>query len=276
MNLPFFWSREKRLRMAWKVEKDGHTAYLVGTAHFFPYSFARSLTRLFQKVETVIFEGPLDEESMNRIAEHGRQGQSSPSLADVLEPEAIKEINKQLSRRLDHQTGDSLYLLFQPAKPNYFEMYTRGVCPWMAFFSIWSTYLNWPYSVDMEAFHIARRLGKKVHFLETIEEQLAVLEGIPFERIVRQLNDVRNWPRYTDRYVSSFLEGDIETLLSLTDRFASRCRPVVSGRDAVLFQRMKTIFDQEEAIAFVGFPHIPGVSRLFLDEGYEVTQGVEW
>ena len=69
MNLPFFRSREKPLRMVWRVEKDGRRSYLVGTAHFFPYSFVGSLTRLLQKVGTVMFEGPLDEESTARIAE---------------------------------------------------------------------------------------------------------------------------------------------------------------------------------------------------------------
>ncbi len=261
--------------MAWKVEKNGRRSYLAGTAHFFPYSFARSLTKLLQPVETIIFEGPLDEESMKQIAEHGRQGENSPSLAEALEAGVIKEINKQLSRRLDHQSGSDLYLLLQPPRPNYFELYTHGLRPWMAFFSIWSTYLNWQYSVDMEAFRIARRLGKNIHFLETIDEQLAVLDGIPFERIVSYLNDVKNWKSYTDRYVSFFLAGNIQDLMALTNRFASRGPTVISQRDIILFQRMKTIFEEEDAVAFVGFPHLPGVNRLFLDQGYSVSQGVE-
>ncbi len=261
--------------MAWKVEKDGRSSYLVGTAHFFPHSFARALTGLIRKVETVIFEGPLDEGSMDQIAGYGRLGENSPSLVDNLEPDVIKEINRQLSRHLENQTGSDLRLLLQPSRPNYFEMYARGVRPWMAFFSIWSAYLNWKYSVDMEGFEIARKLGKKICFLETIDEQLAVLDAIPLERIVRQLNEVRNWQSYSDRYVKLFLEGDVQDLLSLTDNFASRCRPVVSDRDAVLFQRMKPILEEEDAVAFIGFPHFPGVSTLLLDEGYRVTQGVE-
>jgi uncharacterized protein YbaP (TraB family) len=275
VSLPFSRLRDKPLRMAWVIEKGGKRSYLVGTAHFFPYSFARSLRDLLRRVEMVIFEGPLDETSMNRIAEYGRMGDGLPSLADALEPEVAREISRQLGRRLENQAGSDLYFLLGPSRPNYFEMFTRGVRPWMAFFSIWSTCLDWKYSVDMEGFHTAQKLGKKTCFLETVEEQLAVLDAIPFERIVRQLNEVRNWPAYTDCYVKLFLAGDVQGLLSLTDNFASRCRPVVSDRDAVLFQRMKPIFETENAVAFVGFPHFPGVSRLFLDEGYRVSQGVE-
>ncbi|GAB4535652.1 MAG: TraB/GumN family protein [Anaerolineae bacterium] len=274
MNLPFLGSRDKPLRMVWRVEKDGRRSYLVGTAHFFPYSFARSLTGLLRKVETVIFEGPLDEESMDRIASYGRQGDSLPSLADALEPEVIREINRQLGRRLGDQAGSEFYFILEPSRPNYFEMVTRGVRPWMAFFSIWSTCLGWKYSVDMEGFHIAQKLGKRICFLETVEEQLAVLDAIPFERIVRQLNQISHWPVYTGRYVELFLAGDVHGLLSLTDNFASRCRPVVSDRDGLLFQRMKSIFEREDAVAFVGFPHFPGISKLFLEQGYRVSQGV--
>ena len=45
-------------------------------------------------------------------------------------------------------------------------------------------------------------------------------------------------------------------------------------RDALLFERMKPIFEAEDAVAFIGFPHFPGVGQLFLDEGYRVSQGV--
>ena len=68
----FFW-KEKPLRTIWKVEKAGCTSFLVGTAHFSPYSFKKSLTRLIQDVETVLFEGPLDEE------EHGQGGSIRPA-----------------------------------------------------------------------------------------------------------------------------------------------------------------------------------------------------
>ena len=104
---------------------------------------------------------------------------------------------------------------------------------------------------------------------------MAVLDGIPFERIVRQLNQVGDWPRYTDRYVDYFLEGNLTELMALTDRFITRGRPVIMERDTILFERMKPIFDQEDAVAFIGFPHVPGVTRLFLEQGYRLTQGFE-
>lgn len=275
MKLPFFRFRDKPLRMVWRVEQEGRRSYLVGTAHFFPYSFAGSLKRLLQRVETVLFEGPLDEASTARIAEYGRQGAGSPSLAEALEPEAVKTINMLLARRLDQRDGDGLALLLQPTAPNYLAMYTSGVRPWAAFFFLWQTCLNWSYSVDLEGYRLAQRLGKRIGFLETLQEQLAVLDGIPFERIVKQLNQVAAWPDYTACYVDYFLAGKLADLMALTDQFVTRGRPVIMERDVILFDRMKPSFEREAAVAFIGFPHVPGVTRLFVEQGYQVVQGIE-
>jgi len=65
--------------MIWEVLKDGNRSCLVGAAHFFPYSFKRSLTRYIEKVDTVLLEGPLDESNMSRVIEHGAKGDINPS-----------------------------------------------------------------------------------------------------------------------------------------------------------------------------------------------------
>ena len=81
MNL-LFWSHQKKLRMLWRVEKDGRASHLVGTAHFFPYSFRRALTRLMRNVEIVMFEGPLDQASSEQIAAYGRGGNDLPAFVE--------------------------------------------------------------------------------------------------------------------------------------------------------------------------------------------------
>ena len=134
MNL--FWWREKRFQSVWSVEKDGPSSLLVGSAHFCPYSFEKALTRTIQRAETVLFEGPLDSESMARVVEYGRQGEGTPSLYDALDPSARREINRQLAKHLNSTASSGVYLdLLQSTAPNYLESYTRGVRPWMAFFT---------------------------------------------------------------------------------------------------------------------------------------------
>jgi len=272
MNL--FWWKEKRLRTVWRVEKDRSTSFLVGTAHFTPYRFKKALTKLIQPSETVLFEGPLDQESMARVVEYGRQGEDSPSVYDALEPAAIKEINRQLGSRLSAPTTSAVsYLdLLHRTPPDFLEAQIRGVKPWLAFFTIWSTLLNWKYSMDVEAYQIAKKLGKKIEFLETIEEQLAALDGIPLERIVKFLNHIEYWKAYRELFLKAFLLGDLEKFVSMTGEFPTRCESIIAKRDPIFFKGIKAFSEKEDVVAFVGVIHIPGIQKMFLDRGYRVTQ----
>ena len=41
----FPWLREKKLKMVWRTEREEKIGFLVGTAHFSPYRFRKSLLR---------------------------------------------------------------------------------------------------------------------------------------------------------------------------------------------------------------------------------------
>jgi len=258
----------------WRVEKKGRASLLVGTAHFFPYSFKKVLTKLMNHSETVIFEGPLDKESMARVVEYGRHGGHSPSIYDALEPTAIIEINRQLRSRSKASTtsaGSYLDLIYRTTSDP-FEVHTRGVRPWLAFFTVWSTLLNWKYSMDAEAFQIAQKLGKRIQYLESIEDQLAALDGIPFERIVKFLNHIENWKAYREMFLQAFLSGNLERFVSITGEFPTRCESILANRDPIFFRGIKAFSEKENVVAFVGVIHIPGIRKMFLDEGHRITQ----
>jgi len=271
MNL--FWWKEKPLRTVWKVEKAGRISFLVGTAHFSPYSFKKSLTKLIQGVETVLFEGPLDQESMARVVQYGQQGENTPSLYKALQPAAIKEINRQLGTQSGSSTTAGSYLeILRPTASDLLEELARGVRPWMTFFTIWSAFLNWKHSMDVEALQVAQKLGKKIEYLETIEDQLAALDGIPFERIVNYLNHIKNWRVHKEVFKKAFLEGDIQQFFSMTGEFPTRCESILTKRDPIFFKEIQASSKEGKTVAFVGVAHIPGIRKLFIDEGYRVTQ----
>jgi len=270
MNL--FW-KEKKLKTVWRLDKEGDSGLLVGTAHFCPYRFERSLARLIQKAEIILFEGPLDQESMERVIHYGKQGEGTRSLYEALSPVAINEINKRLEARLTPDISAGSYLeLIESHEENFVESCTRGLRPWMAFFTIWSALLNWNYSMDVEAYRIAKKLGKRINFLETIEDQLAALDGVPFERFVNYLNDIGHWKEHQDRFIQAFLSGDLEKFLSLTGVFPTRCESILAKRDPLFFNGIKTHLAEKSTAAFVGVAHIPGIRKLFLENQYQVIQ----
>lgn len=266
--------KQRPLRMTWRVRRGGQPDNLLfGTAHFFPYSFLHFIRGQLRKVSKVWFEGPLDQGSMSRFAQHGQDGGEHPNLVDLLDPEAARRIDRRLCRQID-STGklEIAYLLNPNAPPATLRALTDGQRPWKVFFSLWSTCLGWEYSVDMEGYQSAKRLRLPVDYLETVNEQMQVLESIPLERIVNQLNDVDAWDAMQQSYVDYFLCGDLDALLALYGRFPTRTPEIVNDRDRRLFVRLLPDFERGGAAAFVGVPHVPGISTLLIEAGFEVEQ----
>jgi uncharacterized protein YbaP (TraB family) len=265
--------QEKSLRTIWRIEKNGGSAHLVGTAHFSPYSFRKAITALVRRSDTVLFEGPLDQESMACVTRYGCLAADTPSVYDALDPALIREINGELAARSGHATTAESYLDLICLKPTGFlEVHARGVRPWMAFFTTWSAFLNWKHSMDVEAFHIARKLGKKIEYLETIEDQLKALDGVPFDRIVNYFKRFEHWNAHRALFAKVFLAGDLRNYLTVTGEFPTRCESIIAGRDPIFFEGIRKSLEKGPLTAFVGVGHIPGMLAMFLKEGYRITQ----
>ena len=86
---------QRRFAMLWEIEKDERRSWIGGTAHFFCYSFEYSFRELFERVDTVLFEGPLDQASLDQVAEVGRSpAAGSPRLIDALTEEEIRRLER--------------------------------------------------------------------------------------------------------------------------------------------------------------------------------------
>jgi len=273
--LTIFSSKEKELRTIWRVERDGKEGYLVGTAHFFPYRFKKTLQRQISKARVVLFEGPLDEKNMQRVVEQGSEGGGAAALFEALEAPTINKI-KNLMSSLFLKSGSLPLIIPSGSKAaDPFYEHFQNLRPWMAFFQIWTHFLKergWKYSLDLEAWEIATRLRKEIFFLEAIEEQIAALEGISSERFINFLKKIDQWEEYAKTHAQLYLQGKIEAMMAATNEFPSRCPSIVERRDPVMFARMKRFFEKGWAIAFVGTPHIPGIKKRFMEEGYKIHQ----
>ncbi|MHB8771216.1 MAG: TraB/GumN family protein [Syntrophales bacterium] len=273
MNMTLFPWREKPLRTVWKVERGGRGSFLVGTAHFSPYRFRKQLTALVAGAEAVLFEGPLDRESMAEVARYGSRGEGTPSVYDALDPAVVREINRHLADRSQAATTAGAYReLLSRNSPGFLEEHARGVRPWMAFFTTWSAFLNYKHSMDVEAFQIAREMGKAVGYLETIQDQLDALDEIPFERIVQYLNRFQHWGVHRDRFTKVFIEGKLQNYLSITGEFPTRCESIIGRRDPIFFQGIRASAEKRRTTAFVGVGHLPGILRRFVEAGYRISQ----
>ena len=267
-------SKEKELKMIWEVEKNSRNSLLIGTAHFFPYSFKTSINNCLENAQTVLFEGPLDQDSMTRVVNNGTDRHSDYHIFDDLDAKTIDRITRTIAPKCRDKDKFLIFNLrkFSIENPVY-EM-VKGMKPWLAFFTIWSNYLQkngWTYSVDLEGYSIAGQLAKKIIYLETIEEQISVLENLAPERIIEFLKRVEQWPDIAQQYALSYLSADLDRLKSTGLRFPSRHISVIDRRDRIFYERMLEYFNQGDAVAFVGAPHVRGMSKLLLEDGFKIS-----
>jgi uncharacterized protein YbaP (TraB family) len=267
-------SKEKEMKMIWEVNKDNKKSYLVGTAHFFPYSFRISLSRYLKDARAVLFEGPLDKDNMTKVVTAGTE-ENGTHLFDKLDKQTVDRISEAIVPICRHKSSYLFFNFRTLSQENPVYEMIRGMKPWFAFLTIWSNYLEskgWRHSVDYEAYSLAQEMSKKVAFLETIEEQIKVLEGFSLERIQFFLKGVDQWSEYAQAYVSAYLDGDLENLKSMWGRFPSRHSTVTGDRDEILYKRMLAYLEKGKVIAFVGAPHLRGISDLLRSDGYEIQK----
>jgi hypothetical protein len=266
-------SDERDLSMVWAIEKDGRRSHLIGAAHFFPYRFRGSLRRYLRGARSVLVEGPLDETAGRKVVAAGSR-RSGMSLLDALDASTVHKINRTLRLSASPLSMHRLYWEAVQGDPkDWLAEQTRGLAPWMAFMQLWNRYRapkGWTYSTDLDLIGIAADLGKEVHPLETIEEQIEALNGIPLQRIVAFLA-ATDWEEYVSAYVKRYLAGDLEALMATARAFPTFCESIIERRDPILYARMRPFLEQGDAVACVGVVHCPEILRLLRAEGYRVV-----
>ncbi|MDF1592944.1 MAG: TraB/GumN family protein [Desulfobacterales bacterium] len=265
--------RQRPFRMIWEIEKDGRRSWIGGTAHFFCYSFESSFYRLFEKADHILFEGPLDQPSLDSVAKIGRNpGPDSPRVIDHLNEEEIRRLERVVcgprgfwAKLLNSQWDN-------PPDVRHILAETRH---WMAFFSLWTGYLarqGWTGSVDLEAWQIAREMGKPIHYMESIPDQVETLESIPIPRITHFLRSCRRWGRYTRRFVRAYLKGDLDGLYGTSVEFPTRTETVIRRRNHLFLNRMKPFIETGAAVVFVGSAHMINLRGMLSDTGFRIRR----
>lgn len=272
-----FWKRfwSKKLRMIWRVQKDSRTSFLVGTAHFSLYSFKTCLTRLLRQCECAIFEGPLDPSSMKQVVEAGTQEDGTGGILDYLDEQTLRTIANVIDLGVPARRS-FLVLGTPPLAPQTHLAHTLGTMkPWMAFFGIYSAYLKkkgWTHSVDLEAFSIANNLRKNVVFMETIEEQVEVLDAVSCEQMADFLKRINSWNAYSRDFMRWYVDGNLTEIARNPYGFPTRNPQVIGRRDEIFVERMAPYLERGDAAVFVGIPHVVGIERMLLEAGFSVEQ----
>ena len=128
--------------MIWEVQINGNVSHLVGTAHFFPYSFEDSLFRCLENARLVMFEGPLDDHNLAKVRQAGTNSESAYHLFDELDEKTIAGITGALIPVCRMRNSTQFLNFCKDSLQDSVYDLVKGMNPWLAFFTIWSTYLK--------------------------------------------------------------------------------------------------------------------------------------
>lgn len=265
--------QQRPFAMIYEVEKNGKVSWLCGTAHFFLYSFEDSFRKLFRRVDHVIFEGPLDEGFMAEVDKNGKSPE--PGCVPLIELLTEAEIRK-LERVVRGPEGKLFRLLgLEAAKKADVRGILSTMRPWCAFFSLWTAFLErleWKSSVDMEAWRIARDMGKNVVGMENLEEQLASLNSVPTERVLAYFRNCHEWKKYSNRNLKAYLAGDLEGMMGSSAEFPTRTGTVIGLRDQRFRERMRPYLEEGRTAVFVGAAHLLNLRWMLAEDGYKLRR----
>ncbi len=264
---------QRPFRMLWRLEKKGRVSWLGGTAHFFCKSFETSFRQIFRQVDTVLFEGHLDDASLERVNQAGR---CPPGPGACLFDLLTEKERLRLERVVRGPEGPLWrFLNLEADRKADVRWHLRRTQHWYAFFALWCAFLErkgWRYSVDLEAWRLAHSMGRRVLAMEDIEEQLAALRAVPVERVVNHLRSCGRWDRYLRSNARAYLSGDLMGLMGTSTEFPTRTGLIISRRDQRFRERMLPYLEEGRAIALVGSAHLLNLRRMLEEDGFTVRK----
>ncbi len=259
--------------MLWRLDKNGRTSWIGGSAHFFCCSFEHSLRKLFKEVDTVLLEGPIDSDSMDEVDRFGQTlDQNSPRVIDFLSEEDIIRLERMV------YGPEGLWARISGmAKPRSIDV--RDVLArrrqWSAFFTLWTSFLErngWHNSVDLEVWNTAIDMGKSVMGMESLAEQIESLESVPMERVVKYLKECSFWPVLMKSNKKRYLAGDLMGMLGTSAEFPTRTGTIIGIRDQRFRERMRPHIERGGTAVFVGAAHMINLRTMLAEDGFTVTR----
>lgn len=258
--------------LLFQVTKPGQAeSHVFGTIHVGDprvLDLPAPVSDVFEHSRNLVLELALDEAALVAL-----------SLQMMLEP----------GKTLPSEIGQALFeraapLLERYAIPREAAMRIR---PWVVF----ST-LNLPpptelAPLDLALMQKARASGKAVHGLESVEEQAAVLGGLPLGDQIALINDtVCHYEAIQTEVagmVRAYLDRDLGTLMALAEkyqgggqgRYTRLMDSLLWKRNRLMVERMAPRLAEGSALIAIGALHLAGergVLALLEDRGYRVSR----
>jgi uncharacterized protein YbaP (TraB family) len=265
--------------LLWRITTpSGAVSHLFGTIHLSvePVLEMRdSVTILLSRSSSVWTE--LDQDETNLAKQTAMQALLLPpgsTLQDFYTPAEFALIERKLDS-IFHPDGRFIIPMITRMKPwgvavmvmmhQVNELQQQGPPPETAI------------TVDQFIWEFARRDSISAHGIETMSEQLTVLETMPPSMLLEMLSDTVNQDSVTNDLIEAYVQEDLtriaEMMLQLDD-LGAFSQAINADRNARMVERLIPSIDRGGAFIAVGAAHLPGEKGLIkrlTERGYKVT-----
>lgn len=191
-------------------------------------------------------------------------------------------------RELRDVVGDQLYNTTVEAmtKVGLPEMAIRKFKPWGVAMLLSIPPVESGQFLDLVLYQSATTQGKTVKGLETVEEQLAVFDGLSeadqIEILRETLNNLHLFDQMFKEMMDAYLEGNLGGLVRLSEKYSGSDSIAVQQlqerlldkRNKLMANRLVSMLGKGNIFVAVGALHLPGqegILQLLQDHGFKVT-----
>ena len=259
----------------WRVHADHGTAYLLGSIHVLPPNVnwqTPEIKRAIKHADAFVFEIPLGVDTLNRVtALVGERGTLPPgqSLRKMLPPDSQSDLDKVLAEVQLPETA------------------VDNKRPWLVSFMLEAILLKkhmqqFTLGADAVIEQLAKKSGKQARYLETVDQQLALLAPsdptVELQSFEAELKSFETADSDIATITDAWEKGDTVALNAVTGKefeghpearaafFTDRNRNWVKQIEAMLHER-KTFFITVGAGHLAGKDSVPDLLRA---DGYKV------
>ena len=266
--------------LLWQVSDDDNTVYLLGAFHLLKagdYPLSDDVETAFEDAERLVFEVPPeqidDPANVNKFLQAASYANGG-KLSEVMPPDAYEKLTTMLA---GSAMPPSVLDRFEPWFVNLTLL--MGMAQPLGF--------SGEQGLDRHFMGRARETGKPASGLETLEQQLGVLDGAPMEEQVYGLSQLVDDPSEVARKLNelhaAWRGGDVETLERLAiDEMKAEApesyRLVNIDRNRAWLPQVREMLDapgEDDVLVVVGAMHLPGDDGLvegLRNAGYQVER----
>lgn len=260
---------ERESSLLWKVEGDDiETSYIFGTFHMISqndFNIRDGVKEAMISTDVLILELDMDDPSMQQKMMQNMQMKGDVTIKNMLDEKQFNAVDSVLKATV----GQSLNMM-QTFKP---FIVSSMIIPTLIEGQV--------VSYEMKLIGMAKQDNKEVLGIETVAEQMAIFDSIPYEQqaaeLAEMIIDKEKTVQEFQRMINLYKAEDIEGLYNMfydyydTDK---EIKLLLHDRNIKWQRRIPELIKEQSAFIGVGAGHLggeKGIVQLLRDSGYKVT-----